>query len=313
MNDTSNDYYYAHDHLYSTAALTDSAGDVIERYEGACPERSRRNAYGNVHIMDGNYNSRSSTLYDNPYTFTGRRLDSLDSGKLNIMYYRHRSYIPEIGRYLTNDRLGYIEGLNMYAYTRNDPLRHTDPFGDTLVIIPPPPNEPDDPWIYDPPGPPIVIIFPEEPPCFKGPGIPPIGLPLSSPVSSCSNTEICLSQCSNFPVEPIYEPTAGLPPAYPEGWHRYPCRPFEDELYDYIRESLAWSLETSIKAGIRCIRLPGKYGDPIKWFVADLVAEIADDGGWTIYDPNWGWGPNGAYLIKHPNNDQNNNGNCCCQ
>ena len=57
----------------SFVALTDSAGDVAERYEGACPERSRRNAYGNVHVMDGNYNSRSSTLYDNPYTFTSRR------------------------------------------------------------------------------------------------------------------------------------------------------------------------------------------------------------------------------------------------
>jgi meiotically up-regulated gene 157 (Mug157) protein len=47
MDDGTSDYYYAHDHLYSTAALTDSAGDVIERYE--------YDAYGNVHIMDGNY------------------------------------------------------------------------------------------------------------------------------------------------------------------------------------------------------------------------------------------------------------------
>ena len=59
------DYYYAQDHLYSSAALIEDDGDVIERYE--------YDAYGNVHIMDGNYNSRSSTLYANPYTFTGRR------------------------------------------------------------------------------------------------------------------------------------------------------------------------------------------------------------------------------------------------
>jgi len=53
MADGTNDYYYTHDHLYSTAALIDTNGEVVERYEGACPERSRRNAYGNVHIMDG--------------------------------------------------------------------------------------------------------------------------------------------------------------------------------------------------------------------------------------------------------------------
>ena len=131
------DYYYAHDHLYSTVALTDSAGDVVERYE--------YDAYGNVHIMDGNYNSRSSTLYDNPYTFTGRRLDSLDSGNLNIMYYRHRSYHPQLGRFLQHDPLGinpdggirnpfyahlqYINGINSYQYVMSQPPNAYDPEG----------------------------------------------------------------------------------------------------------------------------------------------------------------------------------------
>ncbi|MCD6175068.1 MAG: hypothetical protein J7K65_04780 [Planctomycetes bacterium] len=33
MNDGTNDYYYAHDHLYSPAALMETDGDVVERYE----------------------------------------------------------------------------------------------------------------------------------------------------------------------------------------------------------------------------------------------------------------------------------------
>jgi RHS repeat-associated protein len=113
--------FYVHDHLYSTAALTDSAGDVIERYE--------YDAYGNVHIMDGNYNSRSSTLYDNPYTFTGRRLDALDNNRLNIMYYRHRYYHPQLGRFLQHDPLEYIDGMNMYEYVVSNPSAYSDPLG----------------------------------------------------------------------------------------------------------------------------------------------------------------------------------------
>ena len=43
VNDTG-DYYYLHDHLYSPAALTDSNGTVVERYE--------YDAYGEPNIMD---------------------------------------------------------------------------------------------------------------------------------------------------------------------------------------------------------------------------------------------------------------------
>ena len=44
--------FYAQDHLTSTAALLDSTGAVIERYE--------YNAYGEPNIMDASYNPRSS-------------------------------------------------------------------------------------------------------------------------------------------------------------------------------------------------------------------------------------------------------------
>jgi len=127
------------------AALIDTNGDIIDRYEGACPRMSLAgNAYGNVHIMDGNYNSRSSTLYDNPYTLTGRRLDSLDSGNLNIMYYRHKYYHPQLGRFIQHDPFGQVPNdpiehfnppvvyeydLNLYEYVVSNPAYWFDPYG----------------------------------------------------------------------------------------------------------------------------------------------------------------------------------------
>ncbi len=112
-----------HDHLYSPAALTDKDG--------------------NVTISDVNYAARSSSLYGNPYLFTGRRVDILDSGSLKIQYNRNRYYDYYTGRWLTYDPLGivpnppksnrfdvisqYGDGANLYEYVQANPIKTTDP------------------------------------------------------------------------------------------------------------------------------------------------------------------------------------------
>lgn len=87
------------DHLYSPAALTVSTGiSVLERYE--------YDAYGTCRILDANFQSRASSLYANPYTFTGRQLDTLDNNTLHHMHYRHRDYTSKLGRFMPHDPLG---------------------------------------------------------------------------------------------------------------------------------------------------------------------------------------------------------------
>ena len=49
MSTASNDYYYAHDHLYNVSALIDSAGDAVEYYE--------YDAYGNCHVLDTDFSA----------------------------------------------------------------------------------------------------------------------------------------------------------------------------------------------------------------------------------------------------------------
>jgi RHS repeat-associated protein len=115
------DFYYGHDHLYSAVALFDGNGTVVERYE--------YDAYGKAHIMDASYNSRTASSYAMPYTFTGRRLDVLDGDDLNLMYYRARTYDPEIGRFMQRDPLGYVDGMCLYEYVRSEPLKYLDPLG----------------------------------------------------------------------------------------------------------------------------------------------------------------------------------------
>ena len=60
---------------------------------------------------------------DNTRKFTGKEFDA-DS---NLYYYGARYYDPYIGRFTQRDPIG--DGVNWYAYTRNNPLKFVDPNG----------------------------------------------------------------------------------------------------------------------------------------------------------------------------------------
>jgi len=103
--------------------LLDDTGDVLERYE--------YDAYGQLRYLDADFTLKASqsSSYDNPYYFTGRRLDTLDNGDLTLQHNRHRTYDPETGRWLTHDPISYDDGMNLYQYARSRPLVLGDPLG----------------------------------------------------------------------------------------------------------------------------------------------------------------------------------------
>ena len=90
------------------------------------------------------------------------RVDTLDSGKLKIYYYRTRHYGPYIGRFLQHDQLGinpaglshnpftiikqYTDGMSLYQYVQSNPVMNIDPNGLDAVS----------PW--NPPAPPGYYI-----------------------------------------------------------------------------------------------------------------------------------------------------------
>ena len=49
---------------------------------------------------------------------------------MNGLYYNwHRFYDSENGRYISADPIGLDGGMNLYAYTQNDPVKWIDPWG----------------------------------------------------------------------------------------------------------------------------------------------------------------------------------------
>src|SRR5260370_4748070 len=61
----------------------------------------------------------------NPFQYTGREFD-LETG---IYEYRVRYYDQTVGRFVSEDPIGFRGGIDFYAYVLNNPLNLTDPNG----------------------------------------------------------------------------------------------------------------------------------------------------------------------------------------
>ena len=91
---------------------------------GALAERYAYSPFGQV-------NAPSHPAIGNPYLFAGREFDS----ETGLYYSRARYYDPDMGRFLSTDPLGYADGMNLYAYVRNNPINSADALGLYTVAV----------------------------------------------------------------------------------------------------------------------------------------------------------------------------------
>jgi len=75
--------------------------------------------------------SNESSIF-NPWSFASKRYDP----ELNLIYYGKRYYDPNLGRWLTTDPAGFVDGLNLYHYLHNNPYYYFDNDGRWAIAIP---------------------------------------------------------------------------------------------------------------------------------------------------------------------------------
>ncbi|WP_181416042.1 RHS repeat domain-containing protein, partial [Gilliamella apicola] len=108
-------YWYQNDQLGTPIGLTDGFGETL--YE------CQYNGYGQ--IIDETYHEVGNrAIPDNPLRFQGQYYDE----ETGLHYNLNRYYDPFVGRYITQDPIKLIGGLNFYQYCQN-PVNWIDPLG----------------------------------------------------------------------------------------------------------------------------------------------------------------------------------------
>jgi len=108
--DSSGSRSFLTDALGSTLALSDLAGTVQTSYTFE--------PFGST--------TTTGTGSTNTFAYTGRELDA---GNLNLYFYRARYYSPALGRFISEDPIGFRGGVNVYAFVGDNPISRIDPLG----------------------------------------------------------------------------------------------------------------------------------------------------------------------------------------
>lgn len=103
--------------IQSVSAEVTETGDIIS-YEEYFP-------FGGTAIIAGN---NQVDVEPKDYRFNGKECDD-SSG---LYYYGARYYISWLGRWISPDPAGPVDGPNLYEYVNNNPLIHTDPTGNGI-------------------------------------------------------------------------------------------------------------------------------------------------------------------------------------
>jgi RHS repeat-associated protein len=103
-------FFYHADGLTSITEITNQSGAAVQRY---------------TYSSFGEIESTLDPNFVQPYTFTSREFDP----ETGLYFHRSRTLNPDTGTFLSQDRVGFLGGINFYSYVMNNPTTFIDPLG----------------------------------------------------------------------------------------------------------------------------------------------------------------------------------------
>jgi RHS repeat-associated protein len=113
------DEWFAETHSADSASfLSDPLGSVIATADatGAIVSQRTYEPFG-----------REATVGEdvgNPIAYAGREFDAG-----SLYYYRNRYYAADVGRFISEDPMGLVSGVDLFKYAEDDPIDRSDPTG----------------------------------------------------------------------------------------------------------------------------------------------------------------------------------------
>ena len=119
-------YYYRKNAQNDIIALLDNYGNTVVKY--------KYDAWGNCIIDASTTNIELANI--NPFRYRSYYFDT----ETSLYFLKTRYYDPEIGRFITIDDISYLDpesinGLNLYAYCKNSPMKYIDPNGKAVITL----------------------------------------------------------------------------------------------------------------------------------------------------------------------------------
>jgi RHS repeat-associated protein len=116
--------YYQQDANFNVTSVTDDTGAVVQRFV--------YDPYGTKTTLNADWTTVTGTdLYGIMEGHQGGTFDPATG----LYYFRFRYLNPDLGRWLSQDPLGYVDGANRYVPLLSNPLVNLDPSGEAVYIV----------------------------------------------------------------------------------------------------------------------------------------------------------------------------------
>ena len=110
------------------APLYDSQGNIaclIDPERREIVESYHYSVFGEEEIINQRGKKIADSALGNAWRYKAKRIDQ----ETGLIYFGKRYYSPKIGRWISPDPVGSIDGPNLYRFCRNNPLKFVDYFG----------------------------------------------------------------------------------------------------------------------------------------------------------------------------------------